>query len=207
MLGGRDEAAKRVELDGPYGEGPDVFLQAHDQVATDIEYGMLLPIDEKIVSEIAGDVTEKALKLMKVNDITYGLPISQESMIVYYNKDIVGEKPVSSFEELFEFARTYNDTANNRYAFLTNIGDAYTAYAMLSAYGFNLFGEEGDDIDHPGIDSEELKRGLGFIEKLKSIIPVSVEELKNDFARPRFMEGKVAYIYDGPWNFRSQRCH
>lgn len=201
LLGERDEAAKRVKLDGPYGEGPDVFLQAHDQVATDVEYGMLLPIDEKIVSEISSNVTEKALKLMKVNDTTYGLPISQESMIVYYNKDIVGEQPVSSFEELFEFARVYNDVENDRYAFLTNIGDAYIAYAMLSAYGFNLFGQEGDDIDHPGIDSEELKKGLEFIKKLKSIIPVSTEELKNDFARPRFIEGKVAYIYDGPWNY------
>lgn len=204
ITGDSKEAAYNLKLNGPKGEGVDVFLMAHDRLTDCVEYGLILPVDEEVVETLSNQLLDSALKAGQVNGVTYGLPITAEALAVYYNKDLVGEVPAKSFEEIFDLAEAYKNE-QSKYAFLTNVWDAYNAYAMLSGYGFNLFGEDGEDIDHPGIDTEDFEKGLVFVQKLKMIMPSIPGQSYADFIEQEFIKGNVAYIYDGPWKLDTYR--
>jgi arabinogalactan oligomer/maltooligosaccharide transport system substrate-binding protein len=131
----------------------------------------------------------------------YGVPISLETTCLFYNKDIVGEQPAATLEEIMEKAKEFNDSANNIFYILATIGDGYKIYPMLSSYGFSLFGEGGMDENNPGFDTEEFEKGLELVSSLHEIMPVNAIDLGNvSFLKSRFMEGKVAYEISGPWD-------
>lgn len=202
MTGTTEEINEILRLEGPKGNGPDVIMMAHDRVREHVEYGLLLPLEEQIVEEVGSQMIEEALKTAQINGVTYGLPITTEAMALYYNKDIVGEVPAGSFEQIFEFAETLED---DQYAFLTDIWDAYNAYGLLSCDGFELFGKDGQEVDNSGMESEAFKNGLAFVQQLSGIMPLTSEESFSDFANEAFINGKAAYVYSGPWELEAYR--
>ena len=81
-----------------------------------------------------------------------------EANSFFYNKDIVGDEPAGTFEEIMEFAETFNDPAKNQFAFMMDAANGYSAYGFLTTYGYKLFGESGTDRDEP--TRRSLKRDL-----------------------------------------------
>lgn len=202
---GSVEAAGKIELDGPAGSGPDIFMLPHDKVVGSIDSGILLPIDPVVVTELEKTISPNALKTVQNEGITYGVPVSVESVGIFYNKDIVGENPATSFEEIFEFAKTFNDPKNNQFAFAMDMANAYNAYGFLTPYGFQLFGADGTDSEAPGFDSEAFLKGLEFIQSINTILPVQTNDLKGEFLGEQFKAGKIAYVLEGPWKIEEYR--
>ena len=146
-------------------------------------------------------VNEVGMKTVTSQNKVYGVPVSLETSCLFYNKDIVGEQPATTLEEILTKAKDYNDPINNNFYFLMTIGDGYKIYPMLSAYGFQLFGEDGNNADNPGFDTEEFEKGLDLVGSLKEIMPVASIDLGNvSFLRSQFSEGKIAYEISGPWD-------
>ena len=81
--------------------------------------------------------------------------------------------------------------------------DAYAAFGFLSAFGFELFGEDGMDPDAPGFDTPAYVEGLTFMASLREILPVQSADLTGDFINELFKQGKAAYILGGPWNIKN----
>lgn len=200
--GATEDVNKELRLEGPSGNGPDVIIMAHDRVIENVEYGMIMPLEEQIVEEVSDQIVEEALKTAQIDGITYGLPITTEAMAMFYNKDLVGEVPASSFEEIFELAETLDDDS---YAFLTDIWNGYSAYALLSWDGFDLFGKDGEHAENPGIDTEAFKNGLAFVQQLADIMPATSDKPYGDFIDEAFISGKAAYVYSGPWRLETYR--
>jgi arabinogalactan oligomer/maltooligosaccharide transport system substrate-binding protein len=146
-------------------------------------------------------VNEVGIKTVTYQDKLYGVPVSLETSCLFYNKDIVGDKPAATLEEIIDTAKTYNDPDNNIFYFLMTIGDGYKIYPMLSSYGFSLFGPDGSDENNPGFDSDEFEKGLELVSSLKEIMPVKATDLGNvSFLKSEFTDGKVAYEISGPWD-------
>ncbi|MGL5677420.1 MAG: maltose ABC transporter substrate-binding protein [Cellulosilyticaceae bacterium] len=202
---GSVEAATKIELDGPAGSGGDIFMLPHDKVVSAIDSGILLPIDPVVVAGLEENISPNALKTVQHDQTTYGVPVAVESVGIFYNKDIVGEKPATTFEEIFAFAETFNDPKNNQFAFAMDVANAYNAYGFLTPYGFQLFGEDGTNTDEPGFDSEAFLKGLGFIQSLNKILPVQTNDLKGEFLGEQFKQGKIAYVLEGPWKIEEYR--
>lgn len=196
---GSVEAAEKIQLDGPAGSGGDIFMLPHDKVVSAIDSGILLPIHESVASNLESTILPNALKTVQHGGVTYGVPVAVESVGIFYNKDIVGDKPAQTFEEIFEFAKTFNKPADNQFAFAMDVANAYNAYGFLTPYGFQLFGPDGTNADEPGFDSEPFLKGLEFIQSLNTILPVQTNDLKGEFIGEQFKAGKIAYILDGPW--------
>lgn len=198
---GFSDARTRMELDGPAGTGADVFMISHSRLNTAISSGMLEPIVGDVEVRLKETLTQTAIDTATKEGVLYGVPISTEANAIFYNKDIV-ETPAQTFEEIFEFAETYNDIANNKFGYMMSTSDAYASYGMLSAYGYQLFGEGGLDQDNPGFDSEEFIKGLGFMESMREILPVQSADLTNEFISELFKQGNAAYVLGGPWNIK-----
>ncbi len=194
-------AIDKIALSGPAGTGADVFMSPHDSFQHGVTAGLFLEIDSKIVEKLNERVNEVGMKTVTSQNKVYGVPVSLETSCLFYNKDIVGEQPATTLEEILTKAKDYNDPINNNFYFLMTIGDGYKIYPMLSAYGFQLFGEDGNNADNPGFDTEEFEKGLDLVGSLKEIMPVASIDLGNvSFLRSQFSEGKIAYEISGPWD-------
>jgi len=197
-------AIDKIALGGPAGTGADVFMSPHDSFQHGLEAGLFLELEDNIASYIKERVNEVGIKTVSSGDKMYGVPISLETVCLFYNKDIVGDQPAATLEEIIDQAKSYNDPGNNIFYFLMTIGDGYKIYPMLSAHGFQLFGENGADADHPGFDTDEFEKGLELIASLKEIMPITSVDLGNiSFLRTQFSEGKTAYEISGPWDIKT----
>lgn len=191
----------KVALGGPAGTAADVFMCTHDTFQSGLNSGIYLEFDDAIANELKKTVNEVGIKTVTSNGKIYGVPYALETTCLFYNKDLVGDTPATTFEEIIEKAKTFNDPDNNLFYFLYKIGDGYKSYPMLSAYGFSLFGADGTDEDNPGFDSDEFEKGLELISSLKEIMPMSATDLSNEGSlRTQFVEGKLAYFISGPWD-------
>lgn len=197
---------QKMAIEGPTGKGPDVFMAPHDKTADGIKSGLFLPLDSRVVSAIQKIIRPQALKTVTYNGQTYGVPVSIETYVLFYNKKVVTGKPAATFEELAAQAKTFNDPKQNKFLYLFDASTGSPIYTLLSTYGFNLFGKDGTDEDHPGFDTPEYEKGLEVLHAYKSILPVKASDLGNtDFLDTEFIQGKAGYILSGPWDVKSFR--
>ncbi len=201
---GSTEQAAKIELDGPAGNGADVFFLPHDKLSTSIESGILLPIQDQVAQRLHNNLLKEAMSTVSKDGVVYGVPVSIETIALFYNKDIV-DKPVKTFEELFDFAKTFNDPPNNKFAFVNDMGNGYNSYAFFTPYGFDLFGKDGTDADNPGFDSDAFIKGLEFVQSLNTILPVKSNDLGGEFVGQLFKSGKAAYTFQGPWSIEDYK--
>lgn len=203
--GGAYDFTKGV-LEGVAGEGPDVFMSPHDKTLEGIQAGIFLELDSKLVKRLESEISEVAMKTVTVENKVYGVPVSIETNVMFYNKAIVMGEPVSSFEELKEEASKFNDPKENKFIYLSDVTTGSPIFPMLSTYGFRLFGEDGTDDENPGFDKKEFEKGLEVLADYHNIMPISSGDLGNpDFLVTQFIDGKTAYMLGGPWNVKGLR--
>ncbi|SHO43370.1 maltose ABC transporter substrate-binding protein [Anaerocolumna xylanovorans] len=196
-------AIDKISLSGPAGTGADVFMSPHDSFQHGVSAGLFLPLEDSVAGTLTERVNEVGIKTVTSDGKLYGVPVSLETSCLFYNKDIVGDEPAGTLEEIMEKAKSFNNTDKNEFYFLSTIGDGYKIYPFLSAEGFRLFGKDGLDNDNPGFDTDEFEGGLDLIKQLHDIVPVSSTDLGNvSFLRSQFEDGKVAYEISGPWDIK-----
>ncbi len=197
-VGSVDQRAK-LQLDGPAGIGPDVMIEPHDHVGVAINDGLLEPLTADYVADLQARILPASLGTATVDGEVYGAPISTENIALFYNKDIYGETAPTTFDEIVEFSKSYNDPANNKYALRWDMDDAYHNYFFLSAFGYNLFGENHDDYTQMNLESEEAVAGITYQNSLKEIFGMSTADATWDETVAKFQNGEAAFTISGPW--------
>lgn len=191
-------ALDKIKLNG---KDADVFMSPVDDFQDGMAAGVFLPLDDRVAKDISDRVNETGIKAVTKDGKLYGVPVSIETTCLFYNKDIVGDTPATTLEEIIEKAKDFNDPNQNKFYFLIRVGDGYKVYPILSAYGFNIFGEDGTDDNNPGFDTDEFEKGLELISQLHDIMPINSIDLNNvGYLRDEFEKGKVAYEFTGPWD-------
>ncbi len=149
------DSIQKLTLEGPSGNAADVVWGMHQYVVDGYNSGIFLPINDQIVDRLEDTVQEAALTAASVNGELYGVPLFMESVALFYNKDII-DTPATTYEEIIELAPSYTNVANNEYYYTTALG-GYTFYPYLSAAGFMLHGDDGQDNDNPGCFTAKQK--------------------------------------------------
>ncbi|BBF43210.1 maltose/maltodextrin ABC transporter, substrate binding periplasmic protein MalE [Lachnospiraceae bacterium KM106-2] len=195
------ETIKKISLDGPTGKGADVFQCAHDAFPQGVQAGLFRKLDQVVADNVRKNVSEVAVKTCSKGNDLYGVPVSMECMCLFYNKDLVGDKPATTLEQIMEEAKTFNNKDKNQFELLWKPGDGYQASPILSVGGFQLFGKDGTDEKNPGFDTDEFEKGLELLSRLHESIPISSTDLSNgSFFKKQLADGKTPYIVDGPWD-------
>ncbi len=195
---------QKIALEGPSGKGPDVFICPHDKTAECIKSGYFLPLDPSIIKKLNDEVLPICMKTVTSGGKCYGVPVSVETYVLFYNKKLV-KTPITTFEQLAKEAKAYNNPKKNKFYYLFE-STGSPMYTMLSTYGFQLFGKDGTDSDHPGFDTPAFEKGLEVLQKYHKIIPISSGDLGNtDFLDTQFENGNTAYIMSGPWDVQTFR--
>lgn len=196
----------KINLEVAANRGPDVFMSPHDKTIENQRAGLLLKLDDQITKELKNEINSVALKTVTVDGGIYGVPVSIETYVMFYNKKLVTGTPASSFEQLLKEAKSFNNASQNKFWFLCNVSEGATIYPMLSVYGFKPFGENGTDDNNPGFDTDAFEKGLEVLSKYHELMPAASGDLANwDFLTNQFITGKTAYFIGGPWNVKSFR--
>lgn len=194
------DAVQKLELDGPAGVGADVFAAPHDKLGQIVVGQLALPLSETATKEL-DNFMPAAKSAVTYDNVSYGYPTAIETYALFYNKDLIPEAP-KTWEEIVEFAKTYNDVAQNKFAMVWEVSAPYYNYIFMSAYGADLFGPTGTEQAKHDINSEAAIKGLTYFQSLRDkILPVQAEDLSGAFCSGAFMETKTAAMFiTGPWS-------
>ena len=199
-ISGNVENRARVSLDGPAGIGPDVFLMVHDHMMNAIIDDIAMPFPPEMHQRFAEILLEPAILTCTYEGELFAVPISTETIAFFYNIDLLDGRDVPrTFEEVIEFAVSWNNPAANRFALRWQVANPYDNYFFLTAFGMELFGPNMDDFRYPDFDSEAVRQGLAFHNSLRAIFPLNTADATWDATVAAFQRGEVPFTITGPW--------
>ena len=223
---GSVDARERLKTFGPSGNGADVFQFPHDHLAQavleDLVYA--LPNSTKTLLEsrahelgmsiatVSYDESAKSFDPSSPNSVErlYAVPMSVESVGLFYNKDLV-TTPATTMEEILTAGAAWNavvvddgsgQTRAQKGLYYLNTSshwaDSYFMQGFYSAFGFTPFGPELNDPSAVGfadtVDALEF-----FLNDLKPVT-TGTGSHNSVTGSANFEDGLVPYIIAGPWN-------
>ncbi|HGF7732286.1 TPA: extracellular solute-binding protein [Enterococcus faecium] len=196
-----------LALDGPAGKGPDVMMAAYDRIGALGQQGHLAEV--KLENEAAYDETDKAQ--VTYDGKIYGEPAVIETLVLYYNKDLVDTAP-STFKDLENLSKdsrfAFESEAGKNTGFLAKWTDFYYSYGLIAGYGGYVFGDDGTNPSDIGLNNAGAVEGISYAtDWFKNVWPKGMQDIKSagDFASQQFMSNKTAAIIDGPWQAQTYK--
>lgn len=166
----------------------DVFALPHDQLGQLVDSGVIQEIPEKYVDEIKSDQSETALAGATYKDKVYAFPYGIESQVLYYNKKMLNENQVSSYE---------NITKDATFGANLKAVDAYKIGPLFMSVGDKLFGDTGEDVK--GTDWNN-SAGISVLQWIADQKDNSGFVNVGDDYISQFENEKIAAFESGPWD-------
>lgn len=189
-----------LKLDGPAGKAPDVMMAPFDRAGVLGKQGQLATV------KLTGDrYNAKDKALVTLNGKQYGQPAVIETLVMYYNKDLVPQAP-KTFGELETLSKdpkfAYENDKTKNVAFLTQWTNFYNAYGVIKSYGGYIFGKNNTDPKNIGLNTKGGVEGLTYMTNwFKNVWPKGMQSTTSNenFITDQFTKGKTGVVIDGPW--------
>ncbi len=177
----------------PTGQGPDLFIWAHDWIGKFADAGMLEPIDDYVTDDILNDFAPMAVDAMQYKGHYYAMPFAAETVAIIYNKKMVSEAP-KTFDEMKAIMEQYYDPDNEKYGIAYPI-NSYFVSGIAQAFGGYYF---DDATEMPGLDQPETIEGFEFF--FQNIWPYMAPTADYNTQQSIFLEGRAPMMVNGPWS-------
>ena len=191
-------ATDKLALDGPAGNGGDVYVQGGGAaLAKGVDQGLFRELKEGTLD--TGVFTESTIEDYRYNGALYGVPLGAETPALIYNKALISEIP-DTWEGLMAACAKLTDIEKDTYGFLMDVTNPYFANALYDANGGYIFGktDNGYDPEDIGLNNEGTK---AMVKEFAGYFDSGLwqRNMAFDVMEKKFTEGKGAVIYDGPW--------
>ena len=200
-LGGLDN----LSLDNQSKKAPDVMMAPYDRVGSLGTDGQLSEV--KLSDGAKTDDKTKSL-VTAADGKVYGAPAVIESLVMYYNKDLVKEAP-KTFADLENLAKdskyAFAGEDGKTSAFLADWTNFYFAYGLLAGNGGYVFGQNGKDSKDIGLANDGSIAGINYAKSWYEKWPKGMQDTEGagNLIQTQFQEGKTAAIIDGPWKAKA----
>jgi len=190
QLGGLD----KLSLDNQSGQAADVMMAPYDRVGSLGTDGQLSEV--KLSDGAKTDDTTKSLVTASDGKV-YGAPAVIESLVMYYNKDLLKEAP-KTFAELEELAKdskyAFAGEDGKTSAFLADWTNFYYAYGLLSGNGAYVFGDNGKNPKDIGLANDGAIKGIEYAKTWYDKWPKGMQDgtAAGNLIQTSFQEGKTA---------------
>lgn len=201
------DSIEALPLDGPAGIGTDVLVAPYDRIGILGQQGHLaevaLPED--------GRYDELDKKQVLSSDKVYGAPFVIETLVLFYNKDLIDTAP-ATFKDLEELSKDErfdfkNETGKNT-AFLANWVTPYHYLGLITGYGGYVFGAEGTDTSDIGLNTPEAVEAITYASSwYQDIWPQGALDVTSaeNFMNDQFTGEHTAAVINGPWGAASYK--
>lgn len=170
----------------------DIFSLPHDQLGQLVESGIIQELPEEYSTEINQTMAAQAIAGAQYKGKTYAFPYGIESMVLMYNKDLLSEEDIATYEGI---------TSAANFGGVFKEANAYYTGALFMSVGNTLFGETGDDPAGTNWGNEKGASVLKWVADQNNnsgFVNVDDSNLISQFG-----EGKIAAIETGPWNYNA----
>lgn len=180
----------------PAGEGPDIFIGAHDWIGSLIDSGLLAQVD---LGDKADQFTDVAKTGFTFDGDLYGMPYAVENLAFVRNSELVPEAP-ATWDEVIEIGTALIDSGDVTYGFGVS-GTTYDAYPFYTSFGGYIFGQDENGNWNPddlGVDGEGMiAAGDWMAEQVASGFMSDNNDW--DTAHQLFETGEMPFLMAGPW--------
>lgn len=181
------------------GDAPDASYLDQPLVALFVRDGIIDQVPDGLINE--DDLYSGALNTNRVDNKLYGLPLSQTTVALYYNTDLVPTPP-ETWDELIEISQNVYDPDNEIAAFNVPQGDGWGAWlfpGFVATAGGTMLDESNKEVtfaEAPAVDALSL-----WVELLQ-YSPIEISTAQN-----AFQTGHVAMMISGPWELGGLRTN
>ena len=193
-----DPFVDKITLTIPRGQGPDLFIFAHNMIGSWVEDGLLEPLGTRVSSASLAPFHPQAVKALVYQGNLYGLPLAFKSLALFYNKRLMPEPP-ASMEALIEATKAAQDHSTGIHGFVYEAGLLYSHASWIHAFGGSVFAEDGS----PAFDTDAQRGALGFARSLHTEHNVLPKGMTSFMVTSLFNDNKAVAVLNGPW-FRAE---
>jgi arabinogalactan oligomer / maltooligosaccharide transport system permease protein len=185
-----DSYASKLQAAIPAGNGPDLFIDAHERLGDFSTRGLVGAVGDAIPPEDEPSYAESSLAAVRLGGKLYGVPLSRKCVGLYLNEALVPVDP-PDLESLVELGPKLPPGV---VPIVHMAGLAYAHAPFLTAFGGSMLGPD----DAYGLDSEAGRRSADFVADLvrKGAIPT---ETTGALVTDLFSSGRAAAAINGPW--------
>lgn len=201
------DSIEALPLDGPAGIGMDVLVAPYDRIGILGQQGHLAEV--KLPDD--GRYDEMDEKQVLSEDKIYGAPFVIETLVMFYNKDLVDTAP-ATFKDLEELSTderfAFESEKDKNVAFLANWVSPYHYLGLITGYGGYIFGDNGTDTTDIGLNTPEAVEAISYAsEWYKNTWPKGALDVTSaeNFMNDQFTSGKTAAVINGPWGAASYK--
>jgi arabinogalactan oligomer / maltooligosaccharide transport system substrate-binding protein len=189
-----DAFVDKVTIATPRGQGPDLFIFAHNMLGEWVDRVHLLePISEKVAPETLKRFIPQTVKALVYKQSLYGLPLAFKSLALFVNPDLVKAIPDTA-EALVAAAKAATDKGAGRYGLAYEASLLYFNAPFIHGFGGVVLDEAGK----PQVGSKPFAEALAWVRGLykAGVLPSGISSA---MVTSLFNEGKAAMVVSGPW--------
>ena len=128
-----DAMTNKLRVAIPRGNGPDLFIYAHDKVGGWAKKGLIEPMGFWVRPEALDRFLPQTLPGLVYDQGLYGLPLAYKTLSLFYDKTLVERPPVVT-DVLIMFGKAIRSEGSTRWGFAYAAQDFY--YHSLWLHGF-----------------------------------------------------------------------
>ncbi|MBU2713132.1 maltose/maltodextrin ABC transporter substrate-binding protein MalE [Zooshikella sp. WH53] len=193
-----DKATDKFQQAAATGNGPDIFIWAHDRLGEWAKSGLIAPLSPS--KSIKSGIVDFSWDAVTVDGKVYGYPIAMEAVGLIYNKAII-KQPPKTVDEIFSLSGQL--AKKNKKAILWDYNNTYFTWGLFAGYGAYTFKKtpSGDyDVKDTGVNNKGGYQAGALLKKMidEKVMPKGVDYGVMDAA---FNKGEVAMMINGPWSW------
>lgn len=195
-----DAFANKLTSAIPRGNGPDMFIFAHERIGDWARSGIIESLDPDSVKLMKNRVVETTLKAVKYKNKYWGFPLSFKSLVLFYRTDMMASPPAMT-KDLILTAKKFTDKSKGKYGLAFQATDVYFSAPFLYGFkgGFCLNTSEANDKTPACIDNPGNIKAVQYIADLVNKYKIVPEEATSSLVTQLFNDGKVPMVINGPW--------
>jgi arabinogalactan oligomer/maltooligosaccharide transport system substrate-binding protein len=188
--------SNKLQASIPKGNGPDLWIFAHDRIGDWVEDELIEPIGYWIKQDDLESTLASSVSAMTDHGNLYGLPISYKTLVLYYNHQLVPNAP-QTMHELMEIAQQprFREAKPNQIQGL-GIPEADSLY--FHAPWLHAF--HGSSLDFINLPVEQsIKPMQESALYLKSLLSIMPKEMNSALVTELFKREELLFVVNGPW--------
>ena len=182
-----DSFVSKLESAAPRGNGPDLFIAAHERVGQWATNGLVAPF-----ADLPPGLHPATVEALTYEGQRYGLPLAYKCLALFYNRALISTPPTDT-HALDVFSKVFLAAHPGSFPLAWQATEPYFHAPWMHGFGGGVFVDGAVQLDQPG-NAASMAWLAGLFER--GTLP---REPTGALVTQLFNEGLAAMVVNGPW--------